>query len=252
MACEQAPRNLALVALDLSDEGVGVVQRIERGIALFEKALQLAESRQARGAPGERKQRRHPAHPQRAGESGTDLGDEADLATPQLRPSGRHVGVCIECGVELPTPWRQRVQRVAHVQVECVAQGAELERVGNRLEQRLGQQAAHDRQRAGDVGIAPGEVPITVDVLEKEFRRRPPAGIVERVRKARREPRCLPPAEFGDPARIIARLVVRVVQTLMPVQAVAEPSMEIGSTHARIFEARRLVFNRTAFQADAA
>ena len=170
----------------------------------------------------------------------------------RLRPSAKGVGLRIERGVEFPAPRRQRMQRVAHVQVEGVAQGAELERVGHRLEQRLGQQAAHDRQRAGDVGIAPGEVPIAVDVLEKEFRRRSPAGIVERVREARREPRCLPPAEFGDPARIVARLVVRVVQTLVPVQAVAESSMEIGSAHARIFEARRLVFNRAAFRVGAA
>jgi hypothetical protein len=114
------------------------------------------------------------------------------------------------------------VQHLRHAQVEGMREHAQLDRVREGSEHRAGQHALHHRQHARDVGVAPAEVAIVVDVAEEELRCGAPRRIAEEMVEAGFQPQRLPAPHFLQPAQPVPRLAIGIMQGLVAGQQAAE------------------------------
>ena len=194
---------------------VDVAQLAERGEAAFEETLQFAPARppapaRARGAAASPR----PACAAHAQTQPTRAIRSIWCARSRGSPTSRYARA-----YRAASSLRRRPPSVSSTCAmrrsnACVS-SAQFDRIGDGVQQRRRQQALHHRQHAGDVGVAPAEVVVVVDVAEEELRRGPAARIAQEAVETALP--AAPPASAAVPAASAGRCAVRgrIVQRLV-------------------------------------
>ena len=104
-----------------------------------------------------------------------------------------------------------------------MGQGTQFDAVGHGVQQCRRQQPLHHRQDPGDIGIAPAEIVVAINVGEEKARGGAPSGVFKKMPETAFEALRLPSPHLAQPWRTVARFPPRIVHCLVAGQPSLQP-----------------------------